>query len=363
MKKRFYTFLCTVFLVAGFCSPGLRAQTVSVEALMDSMQIFIGHQTQIRLQVFADANQKIVFPELKDTLVAGIEILDKPVNDTVFLNDRKRMQVTQTYTLTSFDSALYYIPPFRVSVGGEEYVSKPLALKVYSIPVDEAHPEKFFGLRDVMKPPFAWEDWSTILWLSILMIPLVLLAVYLMIRLKDNKPIIRRIKQAPKLPPHQLALEEIERIKQEKTWEGDREKEYYTQLTDTLRAYIKERFHFNATEMTSGEIISRLMNEAENIAVFNELKTLFTTADLVKFAKWKPDMSENDYNLVCAIEFVNETKQPVVENAPEVPKEVMIEEKRSKRVKIILYSAIFALVAAISFLVFYVITELIKLLF
>lgn len=362
MKKRFDYLLCAVILTLGLYAPGLRGQTVSMEALMDSSQIFIGHQTEIRLQVFADANQKIVFPELKDTLVNGIEILDRPVCDTVFLNDRKRMQVTQTYTITSFDSALYYIPPFRVAVGGKEYVSKPLALKVHSIPVDEAHPEKFFGLRDVMKPPFVWEDWSTLFWLSLLMIPLTLLAAYLIIRLKDNKPILRRMKQTPKLPPHQLALQEIERIKLEKTWEGDREKEYYTQLTDTLRAYIKERFHFNATEMTSGEIISRLMSEAENLAVFNELKSLFTTADLVKFAKWKPDMSENDYNLMCAIEFVNETKQPVVESAPEVPVEVRREEKRSKRMKFILLAAVFVLAASVLFLIFYVFTELVQLL-
>ncbi len=361
MKKRLHSIVCTLLLSGLLAASGLRAQSVSVEALMDSMQIFIGHQTEIRLKVFADANQKIEFPVLTDTLVQGIEILKPATMDTVFMNDRKRVELTQTYLITSFDSALYYIPPFHVQVDGEEYTSKALALKVYSVPVDE-DPEKFFGLRGVMKPAFSWEDWSPLLWLSLLMIMLTLLAVYLGIRLRDNKPLIRFMKPTPKLPPHQLALQEIERIKLEKTWEGDREKEYYTQLTDTLRAYIKDRFHFNATEMTSAEIISRLMEEADSIAVFNELKTLFTTADLVKFAKWKPDMTENDYNLVCAIEFVNETKQLVEEKAPDVPVEVKIEQKRSKRMKILLWTSIFALSAGVLFLIFYLMNELSNLL-
>lgn len=39
------------------------------------------------------------------------------------------------------------------------------------------------------------------------------------------------------------------------------QKAYYTLLTDVLRKYIKERFGFNAMEMTSSEIITRLQNE------------------------------------------------------------------------------------------------------
>ena len=65
-------------------------------------------------------------------------------------------------------------------------------------------------------------------------------------RFFDNKPIIRKVKVEPKLPPHQLAMQEIERIKNEKVWQKGEPKEYYTELTDALRTYIKDRFGFNA---------------------------------------------------------------------------------------------------------------------
>lgn len=93
------------------------------------------------------------------------------------------------------------------------------------------------------------------------------------------------------------------------------QKTYYTLLTDVLRKYIKERFGFNAMEMTSSEIISRLRSEGDD-KMTSELRELFTTADLVKFAKYSTLINENDANLVNAIEFINTTKQenqPVVE--------------------------------------------------
>ena len=65
-------------------------------------------------------------------------------------------------------------------------------------------------------------------------------------------------------------------------------------------------------EMTSGEIIERLMATADQQRM-DELRQLFMTADLVKFAKYSTLINENDANLVNAIDFINQTK---LENMP-----------------------------------------------
>ena len=57
-----------------------------------------------------------------------------------------------------------------------------------------------------MKAPFAWEDWYGLIGCSFLALPLLGLLIYLIIRIRDNKPIIRKIKVEPKLPPHQAAM-------------------------------------------------------------------------------------------------------------------------------------------------------------
>ena len=322
------------------------AQSVTVEAKIDSLQILIGEQAKVQLQVAMDAKQRAVFPAYTDTLVRGVEIIETVKPDTQFLNDRQRMLITQEYIITSFDSALYYLPPMPVTVDGKEYRSKALALKVYSMPVDTLHPDQFFGQKTVMKAPFAWEDWYGLIGCSFLALPLLGLLIYLIIRIRDNKPIIRKIKVEPKLPPHQAAMKEIERIKSEKVWQKGEPKTYYTELTDTLRTYIKDRFGFNALEMTSSEIIDKLLEMNDKDAI-SDLKELFQTADLVKFAKHDPQMNENDANLINAIDFINETKQPEEENQKPQPTEITIIEKRSLRTKILLICGIVFLSAAL----------------
>lgn len=333
------------------------SQSVTVEAKIDSLQILIGEQAKIQLQVAMDVKQRAVFPVYSDTLVHGVEIVETAKPDTQYLNDRQRMVITQEYTVTSFDSALYYLPPMSVTVDKKEYKSKALALKVYSMPVDTLYPDQFFGPKPVMNAPFVWADWYGLIGCSFLVLPLLALLIYLIIRFRDNKPIIRKVKVEPKLPPHQLAMQAIERIKGEKIWQKGRSKEYYTDLTDTLRAYIRDRFGFNALEMTSSEIIDKLMeiNDKEALA---DLKILFQTADLVKFAKHDPQMNENDANLINAIDFINETKLPEEENLKPQPTEITIIEKRSLRAKILLICGIIFLTIALVGTIIYIALQL-----
>ena len=128
-------------------------------------------------------------------------------------------------------------------------------------------------------------------------------------------------------------MDEIERIKSERKWAEEDSKEYYTLLTDTLRNYIRDRYGFNAMEMTSAEIIERLTSE-NNQEALNELREIFRTADLVKFAKWSTLINENDANLVAAVEYVNQTKiepDPNAKPEPEIIKET--DQKRLTQVK------------------------------
>ena len=347
-------FVVGLLFVSAMIQP-VKAQQVTVDATIDSLQLMIGEQAKVKLEVSFDANQKMQLPQLRDTLVRGVEILDIAKPDTQLLNDGKRMLVNQEYTITSFDSALYYLPPFEVLVNDQAYRSKALALKVYSVPVDTLNPDQFFGPKSIREVPVTWEDISTIFWLTLLMVALGGLGYYLYKRFKDNKPIIRKIKVEPKLPPHTQALQDIERIKGDKHLRMVDPKAYYTELTDVLRTYMAERFGFNAMEMTSSEIIDKLLetNDKESI---RELKDLFETADLVKFAKHSPLMNENDMNLVNAVEFINQTKVEPDPNAKPEPTEITIEEKRSKQGRMLLLGSM-VVIGVVIIVILYLVTK------
>lgn len=327
---------CAVLILC--CATGLKAQQVTVEATIDSLQLLIGEQAKIKLQVSMDANQKLRLPLLRDTLVRGVEILDVAKPDTQLLNDNKRWLVSQEYTVT-FDSALYYLPPFEVLVNDKAYRSKALALKVYSIPVDTLHPDQFFGPKSIQEVPLTWEDLAPMVYSILLLIALGVVTAFFIIRYRDNKPIIKIIKVEPKLPPHLAAMKKIETIKADKVAKREDPKAYYTELTDVIRIYIKERFGFNAMEMTSAEIIERLLEEKDKESI-HDLKVMFETADLVKFAKYAPLMNENDMNLVNAVDFINQTKIEEDPNAKKEPTEIKVEEKRSKQGRIALLCSI-----------------------
>jgi CHASE3 domain sensor protein len=328
---------------------------VSVEASVDRIEMLVGQQAHVTLKAVVKENSKVEFPKFKPSefVTPGVEVLDGQSLDDKEM-DNGCVEKAMVYTLTSFDDTLYYLPPLTVKVDGKPYQSKSLALKVLTIEVDTTHVEQFFGPKDVQDNPFLWSDWSLSFWLSVLLLILMAIVYYLYIRMRDNKPIITHIRIVKKLLPHQKAMKEIEQIKADKMVSSENPKEYYTKLTDTLRKYIEERYGFSAMEMTSSEIIEKLTATQDQKAL-DELRQLFTTADLVKFAKYSTLINENDKNLVNAIEFINQTKLENVPTEEVVKPQLSDEDVRSQKMRRTLKGIIMVLIICCVALLCYVI--------
>ena len=326
---------------------------------LDSLQILIGEQTKLHLKVTAAKGAKVVLPSFKPSqmLIPGIEVVEQSDADTAEL-DGGRLQISRDYTLTSFDEKVYAVPALQVKVNGKTCQGNPLALKVLTVPVDTVHPNQFYPPKTVQDNPFLWSEWSFAFWLSLLMIIICGAMIYLRNRLKKNKPIIARIRIVKRVPAHEKALREINDIKHHHTSASqETQKEYYTQLTNTLRAYIVSRFGFNAMEMTSGEIIEHLRASGDQ-KMIDELRMLFSTADLVKFAKYEIPMNENDANLVNAINFIDQTKsdeQPKEEKiVPTLSTEDQKSQQQRRLIKTLLWVGGISVVAIFGYIVYQV---------
>ena len=339
------------------CSTLAFGQTV--EQRMDSLQLLIGQQTILHLKATARKGARIVLPSFKpqDQIVPGVEVVEQSKGDTMQMGD-DRIQVSRDYTLTSFDEKVYVVPALDVKIDGKSYHGNPLALKVLTIPVDTVHPNQFYPAKGVQDNPFEWSEWSFAFWLSLLMIIICGAMIYLRNRLKKNKPIIARIRIVKRVPAHEKALREINDIKHHHTSASqETQKEYYTQLTNTLRAYIVSRFGFNAMEMTSGEIIERLRASGDQ-KMIDELRMLFSTADLVKFAKYEIPMNENDANLVNAINFIDQTKtdeQPKEEKiVPTLSSEDQKSQQQRRLIKTLLWVGGFSVAGILGYIIYQV---------
>ena len=119
------------------------------------------------------------------------------------------------------------------------------------------------------------------------------------------------------IPPYERAIQALHELKDSKLWQQGQEKAYYTNLTEILRVYIDQRFHINAMEMTSTQIIDTLRRNEETKAVNQQLRDILEMADFVKFAKMRPLPDDNEQVMRYAENFVEETKPE--EKAPEQP--------------------------------------------
>ncbi len=110
-------------------------------------------------------------------------------------------------------------------------------------------------------------------------------------------------------PAHVIAFRELEKLKNEKLWQNGETKKYYIRLTEIIRQYLENRFGVNSLELTTSETLEALVKTGfKKDESFNKLRSVLTGADLVKFAKYKPDPTENESVFSNSYDFVSATK-------------------------------------------------------
>ena len=307
-----------LLLIAVFFSVTAPAQQTrsEVKAIVkaDTIHRQIGQQVVLTINVQAPDSKKIVWPILPDSL-GKIEIIQRSIVDTARGKEKNWKSYSQKLTITSFDTGYITFPkiPFRSGSGKDTTIifSDSLLLQYASVPVDTTKAIK--DIKGIMAAPLTVGEMTP--WILGVMIlgAMAIITYTIYLRRKSHKPLIL-FKPKPELPAHILALEALNHLKDEALWKRGRFKEYYTGLTDILRNYFERRYGVMAQEMTSDEIIEALKIHSTD-GLLNKMKTLFSTADLVKFAKGIPEPYENETNMDFAYDFVENTKLIPVEES------------------------------------------------
>jgi hypothetical protein len=296
----------TACAAAALMALSAHAQAPVMKASIDSAQIYIGEQTRIHLEIAADRHAALQLPFVVDTLMRGVEVLHITQPDTTELGN-DRIQIRYDYLITSFDSALYLLPPFRMIAGIDTIESNQVALKVSSLPVD-TESGNFYDIKEVWKPAFVLADYAMLFYWIFVVCILILIALYLIFRRRKQKSLLPLAKEEKnRLPPHIRAIQALDAVKSEKLWQRGKDKEYHSRLSDIIRTYIDEQFGFHAMEMTSSQILQAVKGISVVDPVFAPLKQLLLLSDLAKFAKYQPQPDENEQSLMHAYLFVNST--------------------------------------------------------
>lgn len=288
---------------------------ISLKASLDSAHIIMGKQTTLHIEIVDNNGVNGALPILDaDTIIAEIEVISKSQADTIDLENNRR-QINQDIIIQSFDSGLYTIPPIQYIVGKDTFKANPLVLKVIPVSVDSL--QTIHGQADVIYPNSRWydflPDFITDYWGWILVVIIVILGAIFGLLLYKKKLPITLTTTKKEIPPYELAIQLLEKLRDEKLCERGQEKEFYTRLTDILRSYIDSRFGINAMEMTTTQIIESLNNNNETIRSKSYVEQVLEIADFVKFAKVRPLPDDNVKSYNWALQFVKETK-PIEES-------------------------------------------------
>ena len=326
----YYTFLLAF--------PMLYAQEVKVET--NTKNIKIGEQIQYKVSVETPADTPVSFPE--GQTFAPLEMVKTRAADT--LRDGGKYRLVKEYYLTQFDEGKYTIPSQKIRINNKDYFTDSLLVEVHTVAIDTLK-QPLYDIKPIqeVKKPFTSYGWILTIIAAVLLLLIVAFVYFVFIR-KKKFPFLQTQK---KLPPFDRAIQDLKELQNSKYLIQSQHKEYYTRLTDIVKAYLEEEVHILAKESTTDELLTKinLLQEKGKLNLNQEtitnLKRVLQTADLVKFAKNKPSDDNAEYDRETIENVVIKTQEaiplePTDEQAINEARQKALALKRQKRKKLLI---------------------------
>ena len=270
--------------------------------------LLIGDQASFSFKTKVPPGSKFYLQNLQRDVGNGVELAGSPLVDTL-KSDSGGTELQTTFTFTSFDSGSHVIPIINGYLenpdGSIDTVTFDAGkLEVTTIQIDTTS-YKPFDVKDQMVYPYTVKEFLPWAGMLIAFVAIVLLVLRWWKRWRKKRSLFGKVVEPDS--PYIAALKELEKIRNQKLWQNNQMKLYYTRITDVLREYIEARFGLQAMEKTSAEILKELLPAGIDKNEYDSLKELLEVADLVKFAKYVPSELENENAIPRAIRFISST--------------------------------------------------------
>lgn len=289
--------------------------------------ILIGDTASLKITVTYDARQKVILPQIGDSLNSFLEVSNVKIDSMKVGNNANYIQ---TITLTSFDIGDFLVNSLPVVIEGDTLLTSSKRLEVRDLEVD-ADLDKMYPIKPIIPQEITWWEknkkylayWVVGILLAIIII--VLIWLYLKAA-KKNKYVSK-----PLLPPYEEALENLKKLDKENYLSKQNYNQFYTDLSFIIRRYFSRRFDFPAMALLSGDLPAYMKNkELLTESEAEQLSAFLKDSDLAKFGRTIPAEEKHTYYRNWIEEIIQKTRPILEEDIPQHMQDEVEQEKLRK---------------------------------
>lgn len=297
--KNILTGICLLIGLTIFAQP-------KPSAVADKVEILIGEQIKLKLSAnFTTDDFNADGFAIPDS-IKHFEILEKGPVDSSITSGVKR--ISQTITLTSFDSGIWVIPKIGLLTKLPTGYSDSILIKVGFDPtkIDELNDIKTI---EEVKVNTAWIYWALggITLLAIVGFAYFLYVVKFGAEEKPEEEII-----ISKVPAFEEAIDSLQKLKQRSITHKEEAKQLHAELTNVLKRYLIRAYSINTLKSTTSEMLIQLKDNLISQSQLSSLAEALRLSDAAKFANYFPPQTETNTAIKQveeAIQLLNKNKQ------------------------------------------------------
>lgn len=282
----------------------------------DSNHIEIGDHLQLKLTIQSPKTHILQWPKFDGDTIGKMEIIERSKIDTSALSNK--LVFTQTLVVSAFDSGSYVISPQAIFFLNQQKATDSVFTNDYVIDVKTLDVDTAKPIKPIKAPLKVSYELREFFWWIVAGIALLALIIGLFLYrkyYKKKKTIVESTR--PTEPEHIWALNELKKLEEQKLWQNDQHKLYYSKISDILRSYLEYRYDILAMESTTDEIAKLISSLSISREHQNRLIETLQLADFAKFAKMTPLPDQNMRSMENARAFVEHTKKKAEQLNPD----------------------------------------------
>jgi len=245
------------------------------KATADRDSILIGEQIKLRVQGQFQKGQD-QWPNF-DT-ISKFEVLEKSEVDRK--EDGDLVTLSQTLTITSWDSGVLFIPPLNIG----NSMTAPIKIDVAYSPHPFDTTQPYHDVHDILE--VKKEPETTWYWYLIGLLVLILLFILFFPKGKPkSKPVF-----VPDAGAYKNAMQKLEELRRKENIDS---KIFYTELVQIFREYLHKRKNIYSYSKTTDDLAIQINNLNIDRELYQHLLQTLRLSDSVKYAKFQPAVEEN----------------------------------------------------------------------